>query len=157
MTTPVTDGERGGLIQALTAGSGSPGSARCALSTDRATRGSRVRGPGRGVVVRRGHRLAARLDEQMRPTLGLTRGIPSGTTVWRVLTRIDAGLLTAIVAGWLRSGNGPAVIATLRNTPSATTEPPAPRRLEYVQYHHDERSRRDDVLLNGALHTRNDV
>jgi predicted transposase YbfD/YdcC len=43
------------------------------------------------------------LDEQMLDRLGFTRGIPAGTTVWRLLTRLDAALLTAVLADWLRA------------------------------------------------------
>ncbi|WP_246606289.1 ISAs1 family transposase, partial [Paractinoplanes toevensis] len=43
------------------------------------------------------------LDEQMQARLGFTRGIPAGTTIWRLLTRLDAALLTAVLADWLRT------------------------------------------------------
>ncbi|MEV6847111.1 ISAs1 family transposase [Actinoplanes sp. NPDC051411] len=43
------------------------------------------------------------LDEQMQARLGFTGGIPAGTTVWRLLTRLDAALLTAVLADWLRA------------------------------------------------------
>jgi predicted transposase YbfD/YdcC len=43
------------------------------------------------------------LDESAQVRLGFTRGVPAGTTVWRLLTRLDAGLVTAVLAGWLQS------------------------------------------------------
>jgi hypothetical protein len=43
------------------------------------------------------------LDESAQVGLGFTRGVPAGTTVWRLLTRLDAGLVTAVLAGWLQS------------------------------------------------------
>jgi predicted transposase YbfD/YdcC len=43
------------------------------------------------------------LDEQAQIRLGFTRGVPAGTTVWRLLTRLDADLLTTVLAGWLRA------------------------------------------------------
>ena len=101
-TTPVTDGERGGLIRALTA-----------VPDPRDPRG--VRYPLTALlavavcaVLAGASSFAAitdwlhDLDEQMQPTLGFTRGIPAGTTVWRLLTRLDAGLLTVVLADWLR-------------------------------------------------------
>lgn len=48
------------------------------------------------------------LDVQARDRLGFGRRIPAGTTVWRLLTRLDAGLLAQILAGWLRTRTGPA-------------------------------------------------
>jgi predicted transposase YbfD/YdcC len=43
------------------------------------------------------------LDEADQVRLGFTRGVPAGTTMWRLLTRLDAALLSAVLAGWLRS------------------------------------------------------
>ncbi len=43
------------------------------------------------------------LDEHARDRLGFNRGIPAGTTVWRLLTRLDATALTTVLAGWLRT------------------------------------------------------
>jgi hypothetical protein len=43
------------------------------------------------------------LDEHAQVRLGFGRGVPAGTTVWRLLTRLDADLLTAVLAGWLRT------------------------------------------------------
>lgn len=40
--------------------------------------------------------------------LGFTRGVPVGTTVWRLLTRLDADLLATVLAGWLRTRARPA-------------------------------------------------
>ncbi|MEU4163461.1 ISAs1 family transposase [Actinoplanes sp. NPDC026670] len=52
------------------------------------------------------------LDETDRRRLGFTRGIPAGTTVWRLLIRLDATLISSVLAGWLRS-----------RTPSVTSSP----------------------------------
>ncbi|WP_232324024.1 transposase family protein [Catenuloplanes japonicus] len=43
------------------------------------------------------------LDAPARSRLGSTGRLPAGTTVWRVLTRLDDALLSAILAGWLHS------------------------------------------------------
>lgn len=48
------------------------------------------------------------LDEQDQQRLGFTRGVPAGTTMWRLLTRLDPALLSAVLAGWLRSRTPPA-------------------------------------------------
>jgi predicted transposase YbfD/YdcC len=101
-TAPVTDGERGGLVLAL-----------AAVPDPRDPRG--VRYPLTALlavavcaVLAGASSFAAitdwlhDLDEQMQARLGFTRGIPAGTTVWRLLTRLDATLLTAVLADWLR-------------------------------------------------------
>ena len=41
------------------------------------------------------------LDAQARDRLGFDHGVPVGTTVWRLLTRLDDGLLSTVLAGWL--------------------------------------------------------
>ena len=41
------------------------------------------------------------LDEPDQVRLGFTRGVPAGTTMWRLLTRLDAGVVSAVLAGWL--------------------------------------------------------
>jgi hypothetical protein len=102
-TSPVTDGERGGLVPAL-----------AAVPDPRDPRG--VRYPLTALlavavcaVLAGASSFAAitdwlhDLDEQMQARLGFTRGIPAGTTVWRLLTRLDAALLTAVLADWLRA------------------------------------------------------
>ena len=43
------------------------------------------------------------LDEADQQRLGFTRGVPAGTTVWRLLTRLDATLISNVLAGWLRT------------------------------------------------------
>jgi predicted transposase YbfD/YdcC len=43
------------------------------------------------------------LDEPAQDRLGFTRGVPVGSTVWRLLTRLDDGLLSRVLAGWLRT------------------------------------------------------
>ncbi|PRY11379.1 IS4 family transposase [Pseudosporangium ferrugineum] len=43
------------------------------------------------------------LDEQAQDQLGFTAGVPVGSTVWRLLTRLDDTLLGNVLAGWLRA------------------------------------------------------
>jgi DDE family transposase len=59
------------------------------------------------------------LDEHARARLGFTSRVPAGTTVWRLLVRLDADLLATVLARWLR--------ARLRPTP-----PPAQRRQRRI-------------------------
>ena len=100
---PVTDGEHGGLLRALTE-----------IPDPRDPRG--VRYPLAGLltvavcaVLAGASSFAAitdwlhDLDEQAQDRLGFERGVPVGTTVWRLLTRLDADLLTTVLAGWLRT------------------------------------------------------
>jgi hypothetical protein len=54
------------------------------------------------------------LDAQAQIRLGFTRGVPAATTVWRLLNRLDAALLTAVLAGWLRTRAQPATIRPRR-------------------------------------------
>ncbi|SDS78961.1 ISAs1 family transposase [Actinoplanes derwentensis] len=48
------------------------------------------------------------LDEPDQVRLGFTRGVPAGTTMWRLLTRLDASVVSTVLAGWLRSRTPPA-------------------------------------------------
>ncbi|WP_238324152.1 transposase family protein [Salinispora pacifica] len=59
------------------------------------------------------------LDAQARDRLGFDRGVPMGTTVWRLLTRLNDGLLSTALAGWL----------TTRARPVSTPRPHRYRRL----------------------------
>ena len=43
------------------------------------------------------------LDDISRARLGLVRGVPAMTTMWRLLIRLDADQLATILAGWLRT------------------------------------------------------
>jgi hypothetical protein len=43
------------------------------------------------------------LDESARDRLGFGAGVPTGTTMWRLLIRLDPTLLTSVLAGWLHS------------------------------------------------------
>jgi predicted transposase YbfD/YdcC len=43
------------------------------------------------------------LDDHARSRLGFTDVVPAGTTVWRLLIRLDAPLLAGVLAGWLRT------------------------------------------------------
>jgi predicted transposase YbfD/YdcC len=97
---PVTDGEHGGLLDAL-----------AKVPDPRDPRG--VRYPLSALltvavcaVLAGASSFAAisdwlrDLDGHARDRLGLDR-IPSDTTMWRLLTRLDADLLATVLAGWL--------------------------------------------------------
>jgi hypothetical protein len=56
---------------------------------------------------------ACDLDPPARQRLGFTQAIPVGTTVWRLLIRLDAPTLQAVLTGWLRT----------RATPAASSPP----------------------------------
>jgi hypothetical protein len=105
---PVTDGERGGLLDAVSR-----------VPDPRNPRG--IRYPLAALlsvavcaVLAGASSFAAitdwlyDLDEPAQVRLGFTRGVPAGTTVWRLLTRLDAAVVTAVLAGWLRSRAQPA-------------------------------------------------
>lgn len=49
------------------------------------------------------------LDDIARARLGFIRGVPATTTMWRLLTRLDADLLAQILAGWLLTRTQPGV------------------------------------------------
>ena len=100
---PVTDGEHHGLLHAL-----------AAVPDPRDPRG--VRYPLTALlavavcaVLAGASSFAAitdwlhDLDEHAQARLGFTHGVPVGSTVWRVLTRLDDGLLSSVLAGWLRT------------------------------------------------------
>jgi predicted transposase YbfD/YdcC len=100
---PVTDGEHGGLLEAVSL-----------VPDPRNRRGARYPLPALPTVavcaVLAGASSFAAitdwlydLDESAQARLGFTRGLPVGTTVWRLLTRLDPALVTAVLAGWLRS------------------------------------------------------
>jgi predicted transposase YbfD/YdcC len=108
---PVTDGEQHGLLDALSK-----------VPDPRDPRG--IRYPLSGLltvavcaVLAGASSFAAitdwlhDLDDHARDRLGFDR-TPAGTTVWRLLTRLDADLLATVLAGWL----------------TARTRPPAPLR-----------------------------
>jgi predicted transposase YbfD/YdcC len=97
---PVTDGEHGGLLDAL-----------AKVPDPRDPRG--IRYPLSALlmvavcaVLAGASSFAAisdwlrDLDSHARDRLGFDR-IPSGTTMWRLLTRLDADLLATVLAGWL--------------------------------------------------------
>jgi predicted transposase YbfD/YdcC len=118
---PVTDGEHGGLLHAL-----------AAVPDPRDPRG--VRYPLTALlavavcaVLAGASSFAAitdwlhDLDEHAQDRLGFTRGIPVGSTVWRLLTRLDDGLLSVVLAGWLRT-----------RTPAITSRAPRPARYRTV-------------------------
>ena len=48
------------------------------------------------------------LEEPARVRLGFIRGVPAGTTLWRLLTRLDAAVVSAVLADWLRTRVPPA-------------------------------------------------
>lgn len=43
------------------------------------------------------------LDTQTQKRLGFTAGVPVGSTVWRLLTRLEDTLLGTVLAGWLQT------------------------------------------------------
>ncbi|BEL07219.1 hypothetical protein Q0Z83_054100 [Actinoplanes sichuanensis] len=47
------------------------------------------------------------LDDQARARFGFGNGVPAGTTMWRLLIRLDPTLLTSVLAGWLHSMTRP--------------------------------------------------
>ncbi|WP_233527480.1 ISAs1 family transposase [Micromonospora craniellae] len=53
------------------------------------------------------------LDERAQERLGFTAGVPVGSTVWRVLMRLDDTLLGTVLAGWLRTRT-PATVSRSR-------------------------------------------
>ena len=50
---------------------------------------------------------AADLDPALRLRLGFTKAIPTGSTVWRFLIRLDDQILQAVLTGWLRARSHP--------------------------------------------------
>jgi predicted transposase YbfD/YdcC len=54
------------------------------------------------------------LDRPAWARLGFTSRVPAATTVWRLLVRIDAEVLSVVLAGWLRSRVTPVVLAGRR-------------------------------------------
>ena len=54
------------------------------------------------------------LDRAAWQLLGFTGRVPAATTVWRLLIRIDAEVLSVVLAGWLRRRVGPVVLAGRR-------------------------------------------
>ncbi|MFV2101913.1 ISAs1 family transposase [Micromonospora sp. LOL_024] len=54
------------------------------------------------------------LDEQARDGLGFGPQVPAGTTVWRLLTRLDDALLSTVLAGWLRARARPVTTQSRR-------------------------------------------
>ena len=111
---PVTDGERRGLLDAVSS-----------VPDPRSPRG--IRYPLAGLltvavcaVLAGASSFAAitdwlyDLDEPARAQLGFDGGVPAGTTLWRLLTRLDAAVVTAVLAGWLRSRARPAPVRPRR-------------------------------------------
>lgn len=107
LPAPVTDGERSGLLHAL-----------AAVPDPRDPRGVRypltaLLGVAVCAVLAGASSFAAitdwlhDLDDQAGTRLGFTRGIPAGTTMWRLLTRLDAEHLARVLAGWLRTRTQP--------------------------------------------------
>ena len=46
------------------------------------------------------------LDDQARVRLGFTDAVPAGTTMWRLLIRLDPTLPATVLAGWLHARAG---------------------------------------------------
>lgn len=72
------------------------------------------------------------LDDIARARLGFIRGVPATSTMWRLLTRLDADLLARVLAGWLLA----------RTRPPVTPRPPRYRRLIAI----------DGKTMRGARH-----
>lgn len=102
-TSLVTDGERSGLLDVLTK-----------VPDPRDPRG--IRYPLSAVlavavcaVMAGASSFAAvtdwlhDLDESARVRLGFGDGVPAGTTMWRLLIRLDPTVLSSVLAGWLHS------------------------------------------------------
>jgi len=103
----VTEGERIGLLQALSA-----------VPDPRCPRGLRYLLAGLLAVAVCAVMAGASsfsaiadwlhdLDNIARARLGFIRGVPATSTMWRLLTRLDADLLATILAGWLRTRTRP--------------------------------------------------
>jgi hypothetical protein len=99
----VTDGERNGLLDALTK-----------VPDPRDPRG--IRYPLSAVlavavcaVMAGASSFAAitdwlhDLDDQARTRIGFSTGVPAATTMWRLLTRLDPALLATVLANWLHT------------------------------------------------------
>lgn len=54
------------------------------------------------------------LDRSAWGQLGFTDRVPAATTVWRLLIRIDAEVLSTVLARWLRARTAPVVVAGRR-------------------------------------------
>jgi hypothetical protein len=54
------------------------------------------------------------LDRPVSARLGFNDRVPAATTVWRLLIRIDAELLQAVLTRWLRARAAPIVVAGRR-------------------------------------------
>ena len=105
---PVTESERAGLLQALTA-----------VPDPRSPRGLRY--PLAGLLsvavcaVMAGASSVTAitdwlhdLDDIARTRLGFLGKVPATTTMWRLLIRLDADLLSTILASWLHTRTRPA-------------------------------------------------
>lgn len=105
---PVTEGEHAGLLHALSA-----------VPDPRSPRGLRY--PLAGLLTVAVCAVAAGassftaiadwlhdLDDVARARLGFIRDVPATSTMWRLLTRLDADLLARVLAGWLLTRTRPA-------------------------------------------------
>ncbi|BEL06104.1 hypothetical protein Q0Z83_042950 [Actinoplanes sichuanensis] len=52
--------------------------------------------------------------QRRQATIGFDRGVPAGTTVWRLLTRLDDALVSSVLAGWLQARRPPRAVARPR-------------------------------------------
>lgn len=101
--TEVTDGEQCGLLHALTAvpDPRDPRGVRYPLSSLLAVAVCATLAGATTFAAITDWLLD--LDDDARTRLGFTRAIPVGTTLWRLLARLDADLLATILARWLRT------------------------------------------------------
>ncbi len=68
----------------------------------------------RCLIVRRDQRLALRPRRTFAGQTRVHRGVPAGTTLWRLLIRLDATLVSTVLAGWLHARTPPAVTRSRR-------------------------------------------
>ena len=144
-TLPVTEGEQGDLLHAL-----------MAVPDPRNPRGLRYPLTGLLTVAVCAVMAGASsvtaiadwlhdLDDIARARLGFLRGVPATSTVWRLLIRLDADLLSTVLAGWLHT-----------RTPTAAPRRPRYRRVIAVDGKTLRGARRADgrqVHLLSALDT----
>src|SRR5207248_8180298 len=110
----VTDGEHPSLLVALTAVPDPRDPRGRRYPAGQCAGGGGVCGAGWGVPVRGDQRLVQDLDRVVWVRLGFTDCLPAATTVWRLLIRIDAPVLQAVLTRWLRARTAPVVIGGRR-------------------------------------------
>jgi hypothetical protein len=112
--SPVTDGEQGGLLAAVAQvpDPRNPRGVRYPLSAVLAIAVCAVLGGASSFAAITDWLYD--LDEPSQVRLGFTRGVPAGMTLWRLLIRLDATLVSTVLAGWLRARTPPLVTRSRR-------------------------------------------